>query len=119
MIMKTFFSLNSVCYNYCGMYMLLCGHFGLMEHYINGHYSRFTACIFQNDIILVCYMPQLYFVCKHLIAVCTYHHVITLGLWNKYDTDGHYSRFTARILVNPCEILHHIAMHTIVVFCMQ
>ena len=35
---------------------------------------------------------------------------ITLGLWNKYDRDGHYSRFAARILANPCEIWRHVAM---------
>ena len=55
-----------------------------------------------------------------LIAVCIYRYVITLGLWNKYDIDGHYSRFVAHILANPCEIRRHVAMlHAAVVFCMQ
>ena len=36
-----------------------------------------------------------------LIAVYVDSYVITLGLWAKYDIDGHYFRFTARILVNP------------------
>ena len=40
---------------------------------------------------------------EHIIAVCIYRYVITLSLWNKYDI-GHYSRFVARILANPCEI---------------
>ena len=39
-----------------------------------------------------------------IIAVYIYRYVITLSLWNKYDI-GHYSRFAAHILANPCEIL--------------
>ena len=27
----------------------------------------------------------------YFIAVCIYRYVITLGLWNKYDIDGHHS----------------------------
>ena len=41
-----------------------------------------------------------------VIAVCIYHYVITLGLWKKYDIDGHYSRFATCILANPCDICH-------------
>ena len=36
-----------------------------------------------------------------LIAVYIDSYVITLGLWAKYDIDGHYFRFAAQILVNP------------------
>ena len=47
-------------------------------------------------------------------------YLIPLGLWSKYDIDGHYSRFAARILVNLCKIWGHVAMlHTVVVFSMQ
>ena len=35
------------------------------------------------------------------IAVCIYRYVITFGLHGKYDVDGHYFRFAARILANP------------------
>ena len=35
------------------------------------------------------------------IAVYIDSYVITLGLWAKYDIDGHYFRFVARILANP------------------
>ena len=38
---------------------------------------------------------------RYLIAVCIYRHVITFELCVKYDVDGHYSRFAARILANP------------------
>ena len=35
------------------------------------------------------------------IAVYIDSYVITLGLWTKYDIDGHYFRFTVQILTNP------------------
>ena len=38
---------------------------------------------------------------SNIIAVCIYRYVITLGLRSKYDVDGHYFRFAARILANP------------------
>ena len=42
-----------------------------------------------------------YLLDRVFIAVYMDSYVITLGLWAKYDIDGHYFRFTARILVNP------------------
>ena len=30
-----------------------------------------------------------------------YRYVITMGLWSKYDVNGHYFIFTVQILVNP------------------
>ena len=35
------------------------------------------------------------------MAVYIDSYVITLGLWAKYDIDGHYFRFTVQILANP------------------
>ena len=42
-------------------------------------------------------------VIQHLCIFAVYidSYVITLGLWAKYDIDGHYFRFAARILANP------------------
>ena len=36
-----------------------------------------------------------------VIVVCIYLYVITLDLRSKYNVDGHYSKFAARILANP------------------
>ena len=36
-----------------------------------------------------------------LVAVYIDSYVITLGLWAKYDIDGHYFRFMVQILTNP------------------
>ena len=47
-----------------------------------------------------------------LIAVCIYHYVITFGLRGKYDIDGHYFRFMARILANPHMTSHCYVRYT-------
>ena len=43
--------------------------------------------------LIACHKPI-----RFLVAACINRYVITLGLWNKYDVDGHYFRFAAQIL---------------------
>ena len=53
--------------------------------------------------------------CLLLIAVCIYRYVITLALHRKYDMDGHYSRFVARILLSMMERSTVAMLHIAVV----
>ena len=48
---------------------------------------------------------HLFEILRMLIVIAVYidSYVITLGLWAKYDIDGHYSRLAAQILANPCK----------------
>ena len=54
-----------------------------------------------------------------LIAVCMYRYVITKGLRSKYDVDGHYSRFMARILVNSPQYKVTLLCYISQLYCMQ
>ena len=53
------------------------------------------------------------------IAVCIYRYVITMGLRSKYDVDGHYSRFAARILANPPQYDITLLCYIAQLYCMQ
>ena len=44
-----------------------------------------------------------------LIVVCVYCYVITLGLSDKYDMDGHYFRFAVQILAKPWDYVLYLS----------
>ena len=56
---------------------------------------------------------------SHIIAVCIYRYVITLGLRSKYDVGGHYCRFTPRILANPPQYDVTLLCYISQLYCMQ
>ena len=72
------------------------------------HTDRHTHKQYKNitflhmQVVITVFTPNLRF----LIAVYMDSYVITLGLWAKYDIDGHYSRFAAQILVNSQKKCH-------------
>ena len=55
-------------------------------------------CIHDGEITVI--QSNLLWKMTALVAVCMYHYVITMGLWSKYDINGHYFIFTVRILAN-------------------
>ena len=65
-------------------------------------YSKNTFCQgVSNDVGSHVETSSICAVPLGIIAVCIYRYVITLDLRSKYDVDGHYSKFAARILANP------------------
>ena len=68
-------------------------------------WSAIKSHILQNCSVTTQYNTMVILNCVTICFIAVYvdSHVLTSWLWAKYDIDGHYSRFTAQILVNPCK----------------